>query len=994
MDLLLLQTYAGQTASFVALGVIAALMPAEAREFPHGRQFRWLAAFGLIRGGLGFVELWTLEPVPRWWTAALLAVSFACLFEFTRRLFRDVGRRTSAGWTPYTSLAVFIAVIGATLLVPVLATNRVAAYDAAIRYLIVLPGGVGAAIALHLTMRGTMIARVDRWLTYALCAGFATYGLLAGLFVDPWAGLPVWMPTSGSTLAVTGLPVAVFRAAAIAVAALCLGALAHRASHRAGLQLRRQTQELEALTASLESRVAERTAALRGQEAFAQHLINGTPAIIVLLSPEGRIKHVNPAFERLTGWTLQEVRGREWLTLLPRREVSSVGRLLQVAIAGTPACGNVNPILTRSGDERELEWYDQVLRDGTGTVTGLVAMGIDVTERRQAEKAADALRRRQSNILDSMFAMVGVFDLAGNLLEANRAPLELAGLEPEDVIGRPFWETYWWSYSPVVQEQVRSALSRAARGNIVREDFVIRVAGGLFITIDAMFGPLRNADGTIVEVIGSAVDVTDRQRAEQALRESETRLRAIFESEPECVKIVARDGTLLDMNPAGLRLIGASTLDSLRSLRVFDLIDAQYHDLYREAIDAVFRGESSQDQYQIVAPDGSRRWMEQHAVPMRDSADPSRVTAMLAVTRDITSRRSMEVALRQSEQRLRQAQAIAAIGNWELDVAAGALWWSDEIYSIFEIDQRRFGASYTAFLEAIHPGDREAVNAAYTASLVTRQPYHITHRIQTADGRVKHVEERCETDFAADGAPLRSRGTVQEITVRVEAEEALRASVREKETLLREVHHRVKNNLQIVSSLLHFQAKKVKRPEDLAAFDDARARLRAMSLVHEKLYRSRELSAILMHDYLKELIGGVRQSHAAPNQSVTVELTADPIYLSVETAMPVGMIVGELLTNVFKHAFPTNRRNGRAAVHLTTSGGQAEIGVTDDGVGLPETFSPESGESFGWQMVMALTAQLEGELRVTRGAGTSVVITFPMAERARTPAPTFLSETG
>lgn len=992
MDLLPIQIYAVQTASFMVLGVIAALLPRSADQLPNARHFGWLAAFGLVRGTLGLVHLWTFRQIPEQWDSALLLLSFICLFEFARRMARDYGRDTSTAWTPYASALVYVPVLGGLVLM--LATDGWPALTAGARYLIALPAGLCAAFVMHRTFQWQEMARFDRGMARALVATLAAFGLMAGLLVDPVPGLPAWIPTAETARHVTGLPVGLLLTVDIVLVSIALGTLVHRASARAISDLRRNTLGLEALAVTLEVRVAERTADLDRQQKFAQQLLDVTPAIILVLSPEGRIQHVNPAFERLTGWRLDEVRGQDWLEQLPARGRPQIEQLFRVAIGGTPTRGNVSPIVTRAGEEREIEWYDQALRDGNGSVTGLIAVGIDVTERRQAEKAADALRQRQGSILDGMFAFVGVYDLAGNMLETNRAPLEATGLERADVIGRPFWEAYWWSYSPETQDQVRSALARAARGEIVRDDFVTRISGDLFITIDAMFGPIRDANGVIVEVIGSAVDVTDRKRTEEALRDNEARLRAVFESGPECIKIVARDGTLLDMNPAGLRLIGASTLDSVRHLPVIDLVDPQYHARYQDASDAVFRGETTEERFEIVALDGRRRWMEQHAVPMLDPADPSRVTAMLAVTRDITSRRSMEVALRQSEQRLRQAQAIAAIGNWELDVASGDLWWSDEIFSVFEIDQRQFGASYTAFLEAIHPGDREAVNAAYTASLVTRQPYHITHRIQTADGRIKHVEERCETDFAPDGAPLRSRGTVQEITVRVEAEEALRASVREKDTLLREVHHRVKNNLQIVSSLLHFQAKKVKRPEDLAAFDDARARLRAMSLVHEKLYRSRELSAILMHDYLKELIGGVRQSHAAPSQSVTVELTADPIYLSVETAMPVGMIVGELLTNVFKHAFPSDRRNGRAAVHLTTSGGQAEIGVTDDGVGLPATFSPESGESFGWQMVMALTAQLEGELRVTRGAGTSVVITFPMAERARPPAPTFLSETG
>lgn len=139
--------------------------------------------------------------------------------------------------------------------------------------------------------------------------------------------------------------------------------------------------------------------------------------------------------------------------------------------------------------------------------------------------------------------------------------------------------------------------------------------------------------------------------------------------------------------------------------------------------------------------------------------------------------RRAEEALLRSEDRLLEAQRMARIGNWELDLTSNTLLWSDEIYRIFEIDRTDFGASYEAFLAAIHPDDRDAVNAAYTASLTTKQPYDIVHRLLMRDGRVKFVRERCETAFDPEGAPLRSVGTVQDITEEKKAEEALKAAL-------------------------------------------------------------------------------------------------------------------------------------------------------------------------------------------------------------------------
>ena len=146
---------------------------------------------------------------------------------------------------------------------------------------------------------------------------------------------------------------------------------------------------------------------------------------------------------------------------------------------------------------------------------------------------------------------------------------------------------------------------------------------------------------------------------------------------------------------------------------------------------------------------------------------------------EVGERKRAEETLRRSEESLKEAQRLAHIGNWDLDLQSNLLNWSDEIYRIFEIDPERFSASYEAFLEAIHPDDRDLVNRAYSDSLVTREPYDIVHRLLMKDGRVKHVSEHCETRYDEEGTPLRSIGTVQDITAQVNAELALQRSAEE-----------------------------------------------------------------------------------------------------------------------------------------------------------------------------------------------------------------------
>jgi two-component sensor histidine kinase len=219
-------------------------------------------------------------------------------------------------------------------------------------------------------------------------------------------------------------------------------------------------------------------------------------------------------------------------------------------------------------------------------------------------------------------------------------------------------------------------------------------------------------------------------------------------------------------------------------------------------------------------------------------------------------------------------------------------------------------------------------------------------------------------------------GVNRDVTEKRRAEEALARSLREKEILLKEVNHRVKNNMQVLSSLLNFQTSFIKDPEALRMLQESRDRIRTIALVHEKLYRSPDLSRIDFAEHLGHLSAILVDSYALVRGRVGLDLDVRDCFLSLNAGIPCGLIVNELVSNALKHAFPDGR-SGRIRVELKPAGaGMFRLAVADDGVGLPEGADFGSAPTLGLQIVGMLVEQLEGSIEVDRRSGTEIRIVF------------------
>jgi two-component sensor histidine kinase len=228
----------------------------------------------------------------------------------------------------------------------------------------------------------------------------------------------------------------------------------------------------------------------------------------------------------------------------------------------------------------------------------------------------------------------------------------------------------------------------------------------------------------------------------------------------------------------------------------------------------------------------------------------------------------------------------------------------------------------------------------------------------------------------------------QEISERKRAQHRIRESLVEKEVLLSEIHHRVKNNMQVISSMLELQAEYITDPKYLVMFRDTQNRIQSMALIHEKLYQSKDLAHIHFNDYVQSLTESLMRSYQISNRVIASRLDLEDICLSIDVAIPCGLIINELIANSLQHAFPQQEEDGRkgmirVSLHLKEDD-MIELIVSDNGIGIPESIDFRNSESLGLQLVTNLTTyQLKGKIELLKGRGTTFKICFKRMHYAK-----------
>ena len=478
--------------------------------------------------------------------------------------------------------------------------------------------------------------------------------------------------------------------------------------------------------------------------------------------------------------------------------------------------------------------------------------------------------------------------------------------------------------------------------------------------LDVRVSPLRDNRGQVTGRLVTMHDITRRKLDAQALDETRRNFQTLFNTMDDLLFVVDGAGKIIEINDAVTRRLGYARGEATG----MDILDMIPEDERQTA-----GGPGGREKPvslvaslgRLQARDGSTIDVETHIVGGVWDGKAS----VFGISRDITDRKRAEDALRESDEKFRTlaettSGAICIIQD-ERFVYANPATARVTGFDVGELSAMRFW-------EMIDAEQRREV-ASRAAGILNdddQAPFKLELRFTNKGGRKGWAEINVGViDYNRRKALL---VTAFDITERKQAEEKIIASLREKEFMLKEIHHRVKNNLQVIVSLLHLQAEKIVDSYDREMFLDSQNRVKSMAMIHEKLYRTEDMSHIDFSNYIHELSSYLVQLYKVRPDKIRLNVSLEPVYLSVDTAIPCGLIVNELVSNCIKHAYPGDRK-GTIDVRFEQDAAGYRLSVRDDGVGLPPGLDYRNTTSLGLELVNILGGQINGTLDVQSSPG-------------------------
>jgi len=638
-------------------------------------------------------------------------------------------------------------------------------------------------------------------------------------------------------------------------------------------------------------------------------------------------------------------------------------------------------------------------------IAGVFAAARDITERRKAQEERERLAAIVENSDD---AIIGK-SLDGIILSWNAGAEKLYGYTAIEAIGKHISMLA----PPALVDDINYLLGKIKRGEpVLHYETVRKRKNGTQFHISLTLSPIKDPKGNVIGASTIARDITERKKAEEAIRRANAYNRGLLEASLDPLVTIDPEGKISDVNAATVRVTGYSQeeligTDFSRYFTEPETAKAGYEKVFREGLVTDY-------ELQIRHRNGQVTPVLYNATVYRDEA--GNIAGVFAAARDITERKRVEELLRQFNAELEKGitEKTAALADVNValkeeiaqrKIAGETLKKTLSLLhatiestadSILVVDTAGKIASYNRKFVSMwnipdsllkFQDDRVAIDYMLTqlkdpldflASInelyahPKRESYDM---LEFNDGR---IFERYSKPQKIDNAIVGRVWSFRDVTDRKRAEERLIASLEEKEVLLREIHHRVKNNLQLIAGLLDMTKMRTKDSATSNILTDMMIKIQTMAQIHTRLYESKRFDKINMESQIRDQIAALSNIYSHKDREIISEINSSDIYLPVDQAIPCALVINEILSNTYKHAF-RGRKHGMVTITATQDNGHIRIIVRDNGIGIPEAFDINRTNSLGLKLIRTLVQQqLKGSLTINRNKGTEVIVEFPI----------------
>jgi PAS domain S-box-containing protein len=605
--------------------------------------------------------------------------------------------------------------------------------------------------------------------------------------------------------------------------------------------------------------------------------------------------------------------------------------------------------------------------EGEKLIQGVVR---DITERKLAEEALRKSEMKYRALFEFANDAVFIMSPSGEQILVNNKAAEMLGYTVKEMSGK--------SFKNIIASYEYEDATKKLKGLINGKSFdpyerIARRKDGKEFPVEVTATLIRNLEGEPLFIQSLVQDISERKIAEETLKESREMYKTLVETSPDAVTMTDLEGNFTFVSQRALQIHGYNKTEELIGTNALLLIAPEDRERAAENVKiTIKKGPVRNFECTLLRKDGSRFIGEINGSMIRDvNGNPK---ALIGITRDITERKMAEQELSDNEKKFR---GVVENANDAIYVITpdGFEYVNSAFERLTGFTSKEVCEKTFNFWDIIHPDDVKIIRDREDARRKGKEvPSRYEFRVLAKDGKIKIVEPA--TVNIGESGEIKVMGILRDVTDRKHAEEKIRSSLHEKDVLLREIHHRVKNNMQIISSLLRLQSRLIGNEKLIEMFKESQNRIRSMALIHEKLYQTEDFAKINFAEYVRSLIVHLFHTYKVNPNIVRMNTDVQNIFLDINKAIPCGLIINELVSNSLKHAFPDNK-TGEICIKLSTNKqNKTKLTVSDCGVGLPKSVNLLEPETLGLQLVIDLIKQIEGTIRLERTKGTAFHISF------------------